>query len=175
MITVPCDSSSQPSFKVFPTCSPKWNARVHKTDVRNNVDQIRAHSQWKRLEPSKQVMRDTVVSIPFDSVKPSARVPTGRPTWNVRVDPVGARNINVSQTRVRVEPNSFVATHEGASCDNRGGSCALWKRVAPAVFVVLILLLRKARHPALRLLQRSRLWGVAVGVTMGSIFLRIDC
>lgn len=133
-VTVPCDSYSEPCFKVFPTGMPRWNAGADIMGARNNVGQIQAHAQSKRLAPSNQSTWGHVMTIPPHYNEPSARVPGGTPTWNACILPVGARN-NVSQTRVPLQPNRMMASHQAVSCDNRSGSCALWKRVLAAVFV----------------------------------------
>ncbi|XP_075538830.1 uncharacterized protein LOC142573156 [Dermacentor variabilis] len=144
VITVPCDSSSEPSFKVFPTVSPRWNGSFDKMGARNNVGQIHAHSQMKIMAASEQTTWDAVISIPSDPIEPSAKVPAGRPTWNARVAAVGSTDI-ASQTRAHVETKRLVASHEAASRDNGGGSGVPWKGVAAAVFIGLILLLGVGR------------------------------
>ncbi|XP_037501283.1 uncharacterized protein LOC119375160 [Rhipicephalus sanguineus] len=142
VITVPRDSSNQPSLKIVPGGIPTRNASVDKMGARINVGQTHAHAHSKRLQPPQQVTRATVITIPHDSSRePSARAPDGRLTWNTYYVPVGVRN-SLSQASAHVEPTRMEAVHQAdTSCENRNGSRGLWKRVAAAVLIGVIVLL----------------------------------
>ncbi|KAH6934302.1 hypothetical protein HPB50_022894 [Hyalomma asiaticum] len=144
VITVPRDSSNEPSSRVDLKGTRVRNPSVDGVGVRSSVGgQVLANAQPNWLAPSQRATCDTVITIPRESSRePSVRVLSGGPTRNAYALPAPVWNMP-GRTHTHVEQKRGVAeraAHVSTSSNGPSDGWAPWKRVAAVVLIGLVVL-----------------------------------